>query len=96
MSSREQPRVGIIGAGGIGKTHARAWRENGVTPVAIADVSADAAHRLADETGATTWDDPAAMLAAGKLDIVFHDLGGPFDAGGDAAPEAAASEETPA
>ncbi len=32
---------------------------------------------------------------AGKLDIVFHDLGGPFDAAGDAAPEAP-PEETPA
>jgi site-specific DNA recombinase len=33
---------------------------------------------------------------AGKLDIVFHDLGGPFDAAGDTAPEVAATEETPA
>lgn len=32
---------------------------------------------------------------AGKLDIVFHDLGGPFDAAGDA-PPVAATEETPA
>ena len=33
---------------------------------------------------------------AGKLDIVFHDLGGPFDAAGDAEPEVAAIEEMPA
>ena len=33
---------------------------------------------------------------AGKLDIVFHDLGGPFDAAGEAAPEVAATEEAPA
>lgn len=70
MSESQQPRVGLIGAGGIGKTHARAWRENGVTPAAVADVSAEAAHRLADEIGATAWDDPAAMLAAGELEIV--------------------------
>lgn len=30
-----------------------------------------------------------------KLDIVLHDLGGPFDAAGDAAPELAATEEAP-
>ena len=33
---------------------------------------------------------------AGKLDIVFHDLGGPFDAARDGATEVAATEETPA
>jgi len=33
---------------------------------------------------------------AGKLDIVFHDLGGPFDAGSDAAPETETTEDAPA
>jgi predicted dehydrogenase len=68
MSEQQQPRVGIIGAGGIGKTHARAWRDNGVMPVAVADVNGEAAERLAGEIGATGWDDPAAKLAAGDLD----------------------------
>lgn len=70
MSERQQPRVGIVGAGGIGRTHARAWQENGVTPLAVADVSANAASTLAEGIGATAWDDAAAMLAAGGLDIV--------------------------
>ena len=33
---------------------------------------------------------------ASKLVIVFHDLDGPFDASGDGATKAAATEETPA
>lgn len=33
---------------------------------------------------------------ASKLNIVFHGLDGPFDATGDGATEAAATEETPA
>ncbi len=70
MSGNRQPRVGIIGAGGIGKTHARAWRANGVTPAAVADVNGEAASNLAEHIDATAWDDPATMLAAGELDIV--------------------------
>ena len=37
MTEAEAPRVGIIGAGGIGKTHLRAWAANGIKPTAVAD-----------------------------------------------------------
>jgi predicted dehydrogenase len=70
VSEQRIPRVGVIGAGGIGRTHIRAWRANDVELVAIADVNADAARLAAAEIGAQAYEDAAGMLAAETLDIV--------------------------
>ena len=43
-------RVGIIGCGGMGRSHANAWSTTGrVEVVTAADMSAEAAAKLADE-----------------------------------------------
>ena len=38
------PRVGIIGLGGIGRTHIAAWQANDITPVAFSDTEIGRAH----------------------------------------------------
>jgi predicted dehydrogenase len=64
-------RVGIIGAGGVAQRHARVLAGfDDVRLVAVTDVAADAARRLADEHGAAVADDVPGLLDAG-LDAVY-------------------------
>ena len=63
-------RVGIIGCGGIGRTHSAAWTTTGATPVAYCDPSAGLAAQLAGSTGAAAYDDVATLLARADLDVV--------------------------
>ncbi|MGC4106695.1 MAG: Gfo/Idh/MocA family oxidoreductase [Thermomicrobiales bacterium] len=64
------PRVGIIGLGGIGRTHIAAWQANGITPVAFSDTvpalldAAIAAH------GGTPYASAIDLLQSGSVDIV--------------------------
>ena len=63
-------RIGIIGCGGIGRTHLAAWIDAGYTPVALCDAVPGAADALVGTTGATAYTDVAQMLATAQLDIV--------------------------
>jgi predicted dehydrogenase len=63
-------RIGIIGCGGIGRTHFNAWSQAGYTPVALADTVPGAATTLAGSSGAQAYTDIATFLAEAKLDIV--------------------------
>lgn len=66
-------RVGLIGAGWVTQHHLRGWQRLGddAKVVAIADPSAEAARRRADEFGIPArFTSAAEMLAAGGLDAV--------------------------
>lgn len=56
-------RIGILGAGGISETHARAARAiDGVEIVAVHGANHDKAAALATSTGAAVYDDLEAFL----------------------------------
>ena len=65
-------RVGIIGCGGIAKTHAKGWAATGeVVLAACADLRLESAQALATEHGISApHDDYHAMLASEALDLV--------------------------
>ncbi|MBI1925271.1 Gfo/Idh/MocA family oxidoreductase [Candidatus Poribacteria bacterium] len=65
-------RVGIIGCGGMGRSHAGAWTKTGRAEVVTAiDMNADVAARLAGEFSLPTHHtDPHEMLEKEDLDIV--------------------------
>jgi len=67
----ESYRVGIIGSGGMGGSHARHWTQKTQTEVvAVADVNERSARKLADEFDAKPYTDYARMLADEACDIV--------------------------
>ncbi|MFD2082844.1 Predicted dehydrogenase [Actinopolymorpha cephalotaxi] len=68
--SVQQPRIGVVGTGSIGRAHLNAYRRAGVDPVAVADVDAAAIEAVAAEFGATAYTDIAAMLADADLDAI--------------------------
>ena len=74
-------RVGIVGAGWMGKTHAQAWHANAPRAelVAVADASAPRAQELCDQFGvpaeggsggARTYESLEALLADDRIDAV--------------------------
>jgi UDP-N-acetylglucosamine 3-dehydrogenase len=64
-------RIGLVGAGGIGKAHLNAWKSVAdAKVVAIADVDAARAEAAAAEIGARACAGHEEMLAAGGLDAV--------------------------
>ena len=63
-------RVGIVGTGGIGRTHLRAYAAAGAPAVAVTDVDSDRAAAAADEFSATTYPDLTTMLAEARLDAI--------------------------
>ena len=65
-----QPRVGVIGVGGIGRTHITSWIANGVTPVAVADTKPEVLSATAMELDASPFDSAEALIASGEIDIV--------------------------
>lgn len=71
----ETLRVGIVGAGGIGREHARAWEANAPRGrvAAVADVSAERARGLTTllrDGDVPVFSDLATMLAEGEIDAV--------------------------
>lgn len=65
------PRIGIIGAGGMGRTHADSYFQiPGVTVVGIADIVPERAASLAERAGAREYPSVEALIAAEKPDIV--------------------------
>ena len=64
-------RLGIVGAGSIGKTHAQAARRLGLDLVCVADVNGEAAQRLAESEGIErSTDDPQQLLASPDIQAV--------------------------
>ncbi len=64
-------KVGLLGAGFIGATHAQAYAElEQAELVAVADARADAADALAQRFGAKAYHDADALLADAQIDIV--------------------------
>lgn len=63
-------RVAVIGCGGIGRTHVKAYRAIGVRPVALAEPNAKALNAAASEYGGRPYQDYHEMLAAEKLEAV--------------------------
>jgi myo-inositol 2-dehydrogenase/D-chiro-inositol 1-dehydrogenase len=66
-------RVGVIGAGRIGRVHAEnlAYRVRGATVVAVADVVPESAEKLAAELQVPRWyGDPAPIFADAEIDAV--------------------------
>ena len=65
-------RLGLIGAGRIGTSHARviAERVPGAVLAAVADARPGAAAELADPYGATAYDDPQALIDDPAVDAV--------------------------
>jgi myo-inositol 2-dehydrogenase/D-chiro-inositol 1-dehydrogenase len=68
----EQLRLGLIGAGRIGRVHAAnvAQRVPSARLVAVADVFGEAARALAGEYGLDAYDDHRALLARSDVDAV--------------------------
>ena len=63
-------RIGIVGCGGIGRTHMNAWLAAGHRPVAVCDSVAALANTLAAQSDATVYTDAATMFGTAQLDIV--------------------------
>jgi len=64
-------RIGIIGAGGIGRVHATTYgRRENCQVVAVADVDAERGGRLAAEVGASYYSTAAQLFAEASLDAV--------------------------
>ncbi|MEE2710116.1 MAG: Gfo/Idh/MocA family oxidoreductase [Gemmatimonadota bacterium] len=67
----ETYRVAIVGCGGMGGSHARAWTsKDRIDLVAVADVSQESADRLGKEYGVNAYSDYRAMFGQEKPDIV--------------------------
>ena len=63
-------KAGVIGAGGMGSTHARGWaKAEGFTLAAIADVDFPKAEALASKHGASAFGSVEALFASG-VDVV--------------------------
>jgi predicted dehydrogenase len=63
-------RIGIVGCGGIGRTHMQAWISAGYHPVAVCDAIPTVAHALAALSDATVYSDVATLFAHAQLDVV--------------------------
>lgn len=65
MEPKERIRVAVVGAGGIGRVHARVYHDHPhVDLVGVVDILPDKARALADEFGGEPFDDVASLLAA--------------------------------
>lgn len=63
-------RIGIVGCGGIGRTHVNAFQQAGAEIAAVHDVATKAAEAVAATTGARVARSPGEMAARDKLDAV--------------------------
>jgi predicted dehydrogenase len=70
MADTSTLRVGVVGAGHIGRVQARHWaRVPGASVVAVADLKREKAERLAGTTDATVYDGADALLASDGVDV---------------------------
>lgn len=63
-------RIGVVGCGGIGRTHLKAYRANGITPAALAEPNEAALRSAQTEYGGRPYHDYRAMFAAEQLDAI--------------------------
>ena len=70
MTAAPNPRVGIIGAGGIGKTHLSSWAANGIAPTAIADANPDTLASAVAEHGGQAYASGLDLIASGAVDLI--------------------------
>lgn len=70
MSEHRIPLVGVIGLGGIGRTHIASWKATGVTPVAFADAVPAALDATVAEHGGEAFGDGVDLIRSGTVDIV--------------------------
>src|SRR6476659_4314869 len=67
----ERYRVAIVGCGGMGVAHAKAWQANSRAElIAVADTSEEAAKRLSEPLGVPAFADYRQMLHDQRPDIV--------------------------
>ena len=64
------PRVAVVGAGGIGRVHLNAYRQVGADLVGVADPDAAAVDRAAREFGIEGFDNAADMLERLEPDLI--------------------------
>lgn len=69
MSDPRTPRLGIIGAGGIGRTHFRSWAANGITPAAIADANPAVLADAIEQHGGEPFADGLDLIRSRLVDI---------------------------
>ncbi|MDE0088267.1 MAG: Gfo/Idh/MocA family oxidoreductase, partial [Candidatus Poribacteria bacterium] len=72
MATDQTYRIGVIGCGGMGRSHSRAWqKQENAEVVAAMDIYEESAKRTADEYGIPAiYTDVDEMLAKEDLDIV--------------------------
>ncbi|MFC4101976.1 Gfo/Idh/MocA family protein [Paenibacillus xanthanilyticus] len=64
-------KVAVLGCGGLGHVHARAYAGiEGVELTAVCDIDAGQAHRLAEELGVAAYADFDVMLGEAEFDVV--------------------------
>jgi predicted dehydrogenase len=63
-------KVGIVGCGGIARSHVASYQKKGLKISAVTDTSPEAAKKLAQETGATIFKDFRDLLDNGKVDLI--------------------------
>jgi predicted dehydrogenase len=69
--STQPLRIGLVGAGGIGRAHRNAWASvPGAAIVAVADTNGARAQALAQELGAYAFSDHRALLSSAEVDAV--------------------------
>jgi predicted dehydrogenase len=68
--NREDIRLGVIGTGTIGRTHLKAWKANGISPVALADAVPASLESAVAENGGTGFADGAALIASGLVNTI--------------------------
>jgi len=72
MAETTALRIGIIGAGHIGRVQVRHWaRIPGATIVAVADQKREKVEQLAQASGAMAYESADALLAADGIDVVL-------------------------
>ena len=68
----EPVRFGVIGVGGMGGNHARGFAEmEEATLVAVADVNAETADQVAQETGATAFNSAEELIEKGDVEAIL-------------------------
>ena len=74
-------RLGIVGAGAIGKVHLKAARDRGLTLAGLADVNESLAQTVGKEFGVgQVFADPQAMFASDAVDAVVIGVPNSFHA----------------
>jgi UDP-N-acetylglucosamine 3-dehydrogenase len=69
-STQDQPRIGVIGCGGIGRTHLKTYAALGIAPSALADSFPGALQEAVGTYGGRGFSDYRELIASGEVDAV--------------------------